>query len=222
MLRMTLATLAAILLTTTVRADEFERDAVALAVELGGSAKVDDKLDEIARVAVKLPVADDSALRQLCKMPSVGALEILDATKCTEEGFAALKELPDLQNLVLGKCPLSLKDAAAIGNLRSLNVLFIGESKLTDTTFAHFKKLVNLRLLDVSDCSITDKSAPVLLGMKKLEDLNLSRTKFGDAGVTALKDLEKLRLLRLNQTGVTRKGIDAIEVARGKALTVRW
>ena len=222
MLRMTWATLAAILLTTAARADEFERDAIALAVELGGSAKVDDKLDEIARVAVKLPSADDSTLRQLCKMPSVGSLEIVDAGKCTDVGFACLKELPDLQNLVLGKCPLRDKEAAALGTLRSLSVLFIGESKLTDTTFAHFKKLVNLKVLDISDCSITDKSAPVLLGMKKLEELNLSRTKFGDAGVTALKDLEKLRLLKLNQTNVTRKGIDAIEAARGKALTVRW
>ena len=222
MLRMTWATLTAILLTTGARADEFERDAIALAVELGGTAKVDDKLDEIARVAVKLSAADDSTLRRLCKMPSVGSLEILDATKCSEVGFSCLKELPDLQNLVMGKCPLSDKEAAALGRLRSLNVLFIGESKLTDTNFAHFKKLVNLKVLDISDCSITDKSAPVLLGMKKLEDLNLSRTKFGDIGVTALKDLEKLRLLKLNQTNVTRKGIDAIEEARGKDLTVRW
>ena len=86
--------------------DAAEERAIALAVELGGTAKVDDKLDEMARVAVKLPAAGDVALRRLCKMPSVGAVEIFDATKCTEAGFASLKELPDLQSLVLGKCPL--------------------------------------------------------------------------------------------------------------------
>jgi len=222
MLRLILLILTTGLLGASIRADESEQQAIALAVELGGSAKVDDKLGEIARVAVKLDTANDAALQRLCKMPSVGSLEILDATKCTDVGFACLKELPDLQKIVLGKCPLSDKDAAAIGTLRSLNVLFVGESKLTDTTFVSFKKLVNLKVLDVSDSALTDKSAPILLGMKKLEELNLSKTKFGDVGVTALKDLEKLLLLKLNQTNVTRKGIDAIEAARGKALTVRW
>ena len=227
MLRLLLASLAAVLSFASAsfaarEADESERAAMSLAVELGWSAKVDDKLDESARVAVKLPSANDVALRQLCKMPSVGAVEIVDATNCTGAGVATLKELPVLQNLVLGKFPVKEKEAAAIGSLRTLNVLFIGESKLTDITFAQFKKLVNLRVLDVSDCPITDRSATVLIGLKKLEELNLSRTKFGDAGVIALKALEKLRLLKLNQTNVTRHGIDAIEEARGKDLTVRW
>ena len=204
------------------KADESEQKAMDLAVELGGSAKLDEKLDESARVAVKFPVGNDAALRKLGKMPNVGAVEILDATKCTEAGFASLKELPDLQNLVLGKCPVNAKQAAAIGTLRSLNVLFLGESKLTDATFLHFKKLDDLKVLDVSGAALTDKSASVMLGFKKLEELNLSKTKFGDAGVTELKDLKNLRLLRLNQTNVTRKGIDAIEAARGKDLTVRW
>lgn len=213
---------ALVLASISLRADDSDDRAMALAVELGGSAKVDEKLDEIARVSVKIPTATDSILQRLCKMPSVGAIEIGDATKCTEIGFAAIKELPDLQKLILGKCPLTEKEAVAIGTLRTLETLFISESKLTDTTFAHFKKLVNLKVLDVSDCGLSDKSASVLIGMKKLEELNLSRTKFGDAGVIALKALEQLKLLRLNQTDVTRKGIDAIEEARGTVLTVRW
>ncbi len=202
--------------------DAAELQAIELAEQLGGSAKVDEKLDEIARVAVKLPAADDAILRRLCKMPCVGAIEIFDARKCGDEGFASLKELPDLQNLILGKCPLTEKDAAALGTLRSLNVLFVGESKLTDATFAGFKKLVNLKVLDVSDAHLTDKSAAILLGMKKLEELNLSGTKFGDAGAIELKEMPKLRLIRLNRTNVTRKGIDALEEARGKAITVRY
>ena len=204
------------------KADPIEQQAIALAEELGGSAKVDEKLDEIARVSVKLPDANDAALRRICKMPSVGAVEILDATKCTEAGFASLKELPDLQNLVLGKCTLNEKQAAAIGTLRSLNVLFLGESKLGDVAFAGFKKLVNLKILDVADAHLSDKSAAVILGLKKLEELNLSGTKFGDAGVIELKEMPKLRLIRLNRTNVTRKGIDALEEARGKAITVRY
>jgi len=161
-----LIALSASSLHAVAKADPLESQAIALAEELGGSAKVDEKLDEIARVSVKLPSADDAVLRRLCKMPSVGAVEILDATKCTDAGFASLKELPDLQRLILGKCPLNEKDAAAIGTIRPLNVLFLGESKLTDVAFAGLKKLVNLKLLDVTDAQITDKSAPILVGMR--------------------------------------------------------
>jgi Leucine-rich repeat (LRR) protein len=203
-------------------ANELESSAIALVTKLGGLASVDPKLDEIARIQVKLDKATDATLQQLAKTIVVGSILITDATACTEAGFAALKELPDLQILTLVKCQLTDKEAAAIGTIRALNELFLGESKLNDVSFVGLKKLVNLKKLDVMDAAITDKSAPVLLSMKKLEELNLSGTKFGDPGVEQLKGLTNLKLLRLNKTNATRKSIDILEAARGKELTVRW
>ena len=217
-----LALAIAILLPAFSLADDLETQAVALATKLGGSAKVEPKLDEIARVSVKFTKASDTILQQLGKMPSIGAIEILDATGCTEAGFIALKELPDLQILSIAKGALTEKSAAAIGSIRALGELYLGESKLTDVTFVGLKKLVNLKKLDVMDAAITDKSAAVLTNMKKLEELNLSGTKIGDPGVVELQALTKLKLLRLNRTNATRKSIDVIEAARGKDLTVRW
>jgi Leucine-rich repeat (LRR) protein len=216
------ALLTAILLPSVSFADELESSAIALVTKLGGIASVDPKLDEIARVHVKLEKANDATLQQLAKTIVVGAIVITDATACTEIGFAALKELPDLQILTMVKCHLTDKEAAAIGTIRALNELFLGESKLNDVSFVGLKKLVNLKKLDVMDAAITDKSAQVLVAMKKLEELNLSGTKFGDPGVEQLKDLAKLKLLRLNKTNATRKSIDILEAARGKELTVRW
>jgi hypothetical protein len=203
-------------------AEELEDQAVALVTKLGGTAKVDTKLDEIARVSVKFEKGSDAILQKLAKTLVVGSIEIIDATPCTEAGFVTLKELPDLQILTLAKCHLTDKEAAAIGSIRALNVLFLGESKLTDTSFVGLKKLVNLKVLDVMDAPITDKSAAVLVSMKKLEELNLSGTKIGDPGVEQLQALTKLKLLRLNKTNATRKSIDILEAARGKELTVRW
>ena len=203
-------------------ADELETQAVALATKLGGTAKVDPKLDEIARVSVKFEKGSDAILQKLAKTLVVGSIEIIDATACTEAGFVTLKELPDLQILTLAKCHLTDKEAAAIGSIRALNVLYLGESKLTDASFVGLKKLVNLKVLDVMDAPITDRSAAVLVSMKKLEELNLSGTKFGDPGVEQLKELTKLKLLRLNKTNATRKSIDILEAARGKELTIRW
>ncbi len=203
-------------------AEDLEKDALALVAKLGGTATIDPKLDEIARVAVKFDTANDAILQKIAKTIVVGSIVITDATPCTEAGFIALKELPDLQILGMVKCQLTDKEAVAIGSIRALNELFLGESKLNDISFVGLKKLVNLKKLDVIDAAITDKSAPVLLSMKKLEELNLSGTKFGDPGVEQLKDLTKLKLLRLNKTNATRKSIDILEAARGKELTVRW
>ncbi len=216
------AVLIAVLIPSLSFANELESSAIALVTKLGGIASVDPKLDEIARIQVKFEKATDPILRQLAKTIVVGAIVITDATPCTEVGFAALKELPDLQILTMVKCQLTDKEVAAIGSIRALNELFLGESKLNDVSFVGLKKLVNLKKLDVMDAAITDKSAPVLVAMKKLEELNLSGTKFGDPGVEQLKDLTKLKLLRLNKTNVTRKSIDILEAARGKELTVRW
>lgn len=204
---------------TPVRADLAETEASV--VKLGGTAKVDPALDEIARVSATFAAATDAVVFQLVKLPEVGAIRIDDATKLTDKGLAALKELPDLQRLQLGKCPLTDAKAAALGTLRTLDTLHVGSSGLTDLGLAGMKKLVNLKSLDLLDAAITDKAVPTLLLFKKLEELSLAGTKFTDKGVPELAPLEKLKTLKLQNTAVTRKGIDAIEKALPK-LTVRY
>ena len=204
------------------RADEFQKQALDGIATLGGEAKVDDKLDEMAAIAATFETATDATLERLAKMPALGSLTIYDASKVTEKGYAALKELPDLQKLVIGKGLVNERSAEAIGTLRTLDTLALNASKLSDVGLVAMKKLVNLKVLVILDGNITDRSVPILLGFKKLDQLNLCGTKLTDAGVIMLKDLEKLTLLRLNNTNVTRKGIDALEEARGKTLTVRW
>lgn len=189
--------------------------------KLGGSVKIDKTLDEQARVSVTFPAATDDLLVKLAKLPEIGAIRLDDATKCTEKGFTALKELPDLQKLMLGRCPLTDAKAAALGGLRTLDLLHVGESRLTDAGLAGMKKLTNLKSLDLLDAPLTDKSAAVLVGFKKLEELNLAGTKVTDKGVVELAALAGLKTLKVNNTAVTRKGIDAIEKALPK-LIVRW
>lgn len=201
------------------RSDTTETEAAV--VKLGGIVKVDKALDELARVSVTFATATDAVVFQLVKFPEVGAIRIDDATKLTDKGLAALKELPDLQRLQLGKCPLTDAKAAALGALRTLDTLHVGDSKLTDTGLAAMKKLVNLKSLDLLDAPITDKAVATLVQFKKLEELSLAGTKISDKGVPELAPLANLKTLKLQNTAVTRKGIDAVEKALPK-LTVRY
>jgi hypothetical protein len=211
----------AIALATFAPARANSTETEAAVVKLGGTAKTDQTLDETARVAVVFTTATDAVLLKLGKLLDVGAIRISDATKCSVQGLAALRELPNLQRLQLGKCPLTDAKATALGNLRTLDTLHVGDSKLTDTGLAAMKKLVNLKSLDLLDAPITDKAVTTLVGFTKLEELSLAGTKITDKGVPLLAPLENLKTLKLQNTAATRKGIDAIEKALPK-LTVRY
>lgn len=202
-------------------ADPAAEEAIVAVKKLGGKAVVDDRLDEIAPVSAMLPTGSDALLVSLSKHPSIGGITFEDASKCTEAGFAALKELPDLQKLVLGKCTVTDKAAAVIATIRPLQLLYLGEAKLTDDGLTGFKTLKHLKVLDLYKTKVTDKGLTHLIGLAKLEELNLSGTKVSDAGVESLKELKALKLVRLNNTAVTREGVTKLEAALPKA-TVRW
>jgi hypothetical protein len=196
-------------------------EAIAAVKKLGGMAVVDDRLDEIAPVSVMVSTGSDALLIQLSKLPSVGGITFEDSSKCTETGFAALKELPDLQKLSLGKNTVSDKSAASIATVRTLQLLYLGEARITDEGLTGFKNLKHLKALDLYKTKVTDRGLTHLTGLAKLEELNLSGTKVSDGGIESLKELKGLKLLRLNNTNVTREGVTKLEAALPKA-TVRW
>jgi hypothetical protein len=72
----------------TVTADE--KKAIDLVVRAGGKAEIDPRLPGAARVSAKFEAASDAVLLNLKKAPRLGALDVFDATRCTERGFAAL------------------------------------------------------------------------------------------------------------------------------------
>jgi internalin A len=195
-------------------ADEKPTDAEAalikLVEKLGGKAKLNDELDADSRVAVVFEKVSDADLLALSKHASLGSLDLRSADKVTAKGFAALKELPDLQRLYIGAA-VAADEAAAIGTLRPLTLLVLAECKLTDAEVARFARLKNLKSLDLMGTAVTDKSVDTLLALTKLEELNLSGTRITDAGVKKLLALEALRQLHLSNTKVTAAAIGEME-----------
>jgi Leucine-rich repeat (LRR) protein len=198
-----------------------EEEVIAAVIKLGGKAVLDEKLEPIARVDVTLATATDATLVSLSKLPNVGAITIADATRCTEPGFEVLRELPDLQKLILRRSAVTDRSAAAITAIRPLQELYLGESRITDAGLAGLKGHKHLRVLDLYQTAVTDKSVAILATVSKLEDLNLSGTKVTDKGLDSLAELKNLKLIRLHGTGVTRAGVSKLEAALPKA-TVRW
>lgn len=190
---------------------EAEMELITLVTKLGGTADIDRGLDEEARVAVTFEKPTDADLLALAKQPAVGSLDLRSGVKVTDKGFAALKELPDLQKLFVSGGTVTATEAAAIGTLRPLGTLVLGGCKITDAEVAAFKKLKNLKEIDLLDTAVTDRCVESLLALTKLEGVNLSGTKVSDAGAKKLLGLESLRLLQLNNSKVTADGVAAME-----------
>jgi len=181
-----------------------ERKAIDAVAKIGGNAQIDLKLAPEARVAARFDSAGDAALLALKKETLIGAIEVIDATRCTEKGLAALKELPNLHKLVLGKSNLKAAGASAIGQCPELRYLGLADSGLTDVDLANLKKLTRLEHLALSNNPrITDKGMQTVKGFERLRALYLANTALTDKGLVELKVLDGLRTLNVANTKVT-------------------
>ena len=198
-----------------------EEEAIAAAIRAGGTADIDTELEDAARVAVKLKATGDAELAFLAKFPAVGAITVIDASRCTPRAWAALTRLTNLQQLTLGNSTATDQSAALFAKMANLRVLYLGQSRITDAGLVRLSKLPELRVLDVYDTKVTDRGVAELTKMEKLEQLNLSGTRVTNKGVFTLKEVKTLKLLRVNRTNVTEQGITAIETERPD-LTVRY
>ncbi len=186
----------------TPTADEQKTiDAIA---KLGGKGDIDPKLSSEARVSAKFEAVTDNILIGLKKLPQVGAVDTFDATRCTDKGFAALKELPNLRKLVVGKGDLNVAAVTAVGQCKELRHLALISCGVTDAELESLKKLTLLEHLTLSDNpKITDKGMATVKEFDRLQVLYLSKTSIGDKGLAELKPLDGLRTLSVKGTKVT-------------------
>ncbi len=186
-----------------------EKKAIDVVVKAGGKAEIDPKLSPEARVAAKFEFAADATLASLKKAPQVGSVDVFDATRCTDKGLLALKELPHLRRLVLSKSEMTAGRVGAIGQLTELRDLRVPGSGLSDDELAALKPLALLESLDLSDNpQVTDKGMGSVKALERLRALYLSKTGITDKGLAELKGLDGLRTLYVSGTKVTADGAE--------------
>jgi hypothetical protein len=177
----------------------------------GQTAEVDVNLAESARISVSIEVATDANLLAICKQPMVGKLDLRDASKVSTTGFGHLKELPNLQTLLICKGDISPQEALAISNLKSLTTLSLSGCKTTDIAVGNFKRLKDLIEIDLSGTKVSERGLEPLLELKSLKVANLSETGFGDKALPKWMALEKLENIKLMATKVSRDALDKAE-----------
>jgi hypothetical protein len=194
--------------TAPARADttptDDEKKAIDLVAKAGGTAVLDPRLPAEARVVAKFDAATDGVLVGLKKAPQIGALDVFDATRCTDKGLAALAALPNLRKLTLGKSEMSGPRVAAVARCKDLRTLYLAGSGLSDADLVALKKLTHLETLDVSDNPlVTDKGMASVKSLDRLRVLYLGKTGITDKGLMELQGLDGLHSLNVVGTKVT-------------------
>lgn len=200
-----------------------ERVVIDAVGKLGGNAQIDDKLSTEARVAARFDGPSDVVLLGLKKFPQVGALNVFDATKCSDRGFAALKDLPNLRKLVVEKGALTPAAAAAVGQCKELRYLSLLNCGVSDAELANLKALTLLEHLTLADNpQVTDKGLATVKGFERLRSLNLNKTSISDKGLAELRGLDGLRTLSVRGSKVTPEAADKFPDGMPNLRKVAW
>ena len=160
---------------------------------------------ELNKLGPKVTDADLARLRGLSELHT---LELHEASEVTDVGLAHLANSPKLEflvvtkgkvtgtglihtknlnQLVLGWCPVTDEGLKRVGELPRLQGLSLNYSAVTDAHLAHLKGLTELYRLELGSTQVTDAGLEHLAGLAKLTSLIVSHNpKVTEAGVQKL------------------------------------
>jgi Leucine-rich repeat (LRR) protein len=164
----------------------------------------------------------DRGLRNLSSNKSLEELDLRELGAITDDGVAALANLPHLvslelhHNLVKGAGlsklsnlqylyfvnPITDANAYGIANMPKLKTLWIVDMPATDETFSCLPKLTEIETLNLACTDITDKTINLLTQLPHLKRANLNHTGLTDAGLAHLSKCAGLDEVHVSQTAV--------------------
>ncbi len=167
-----------------------EKNGVATDFAFGNSPKIND---------------DD-----LAAFESLGSLETVTLISCTnvsDVGFAHLRHLPRLQQLILSPSNITDAGLASVKGMEDLWMLSLNSTRVTDAGLRHLIDNRKITVLYLNNTKITDAGLAYLEQMKDMFWMDLEGTGTTDVGLARLGHMSKMRMLSLGGTGVTDAGL---------------
>ena len=168
-----------------------------------------------------LLVRDKQALTQLQVLYS-GDLEVLSISEftVTDAGLVHVGNLTSLQELWLVGTAVTDAGLVHLGNLTSLQRLWLTRTAVTDAGLVHVGNLTSLQELRLDDTAVTDAGLVHVGNLTSLQELSLDRTAVTDAGLVHVGNLTSLQTLALSYTAVTDAGL--VHVGNLTSLQLLW
>jgi hypothetical protein len=176
-------------------------------------------------------VVSDVGFAEVAKFPSLIKLNLTACTRITDNGLAAIKDLKNLEVVIVERCSISDAGLVHLRNLSNLKILNLNQTAVTDvgflklspTTLSHIEELYitsvkvdgscfrripigdSLRILVAGGSSI-GLHLDNFKNHRNLEEVNLYSSQVNDTTIAALKGHTKLRILHLGTNGLTDVG----------------
>lgn len=173
----------------------------------------------------------DVGFAEVAKFPNLIKVNLTACTQITDNGLAAIKDLKNLEVVILERCAISDAGLVHLRNLSNLKVLNLNQTAVTDagflklspTTLSHLEELyVNsvkvdgscFRRIPIGDSLRILVAGGSSIGLhldnfknhRNLEEVNLYSSGVNDMTIAALKGHSKLRILHLGSNGLTEVG----------------
>lgn len=163
---------------------------------LGAKVKTDSDGKIVSVDTVAAPGFGDEQLATLTKFDRLTSLS-LENSVVTDEGLAAVKEIPTLKTLNLRKCAqltdVGLEHVAQLPKLERL-ILLYNKDGLTNECMKSIAKISTLRALDIRGCvQIKDDGLLALAPLKNLVDFKHRGFNVTNDGLAVFGELPQLR-----------------------------
>jgi RNA polymerase sigma factor (sigma-70 family) len=158
----------------------------------------------------------------------------IESVEFTDDDLAELKELADLQILILRNVGINDAGLKHLTSLKALKRVTLEGTKATDGGLEQLQELKGLKIVQLGGEQFTDKAGAALKQLPTLTSVRLSNTKitakgieelgglsdletldlmggYTDDDLPSLKKIGKLKTLRLHRTKVTDKGMDVLK-----------
>lgn len=146
---------------TCVRADWFE-----------ALSKVKGLQD--LQVVLAMWNTSDSDLKEVRLVKSLRALSVNSVTGVGDEWLIALKDLPKLQRLDVGRMAITDKGVELISKCKTIENLELYSTEITDKCFAYLESMPKLKHVDISNTKITRTALKAF--QKKRPDITIDAT----------------------------------------------
>jgi Leucine-rich repeat (LRR) protein len=151
----------------------------------------------------------DKGLSNLTVLKSLRRFTLDPAPRITDDGLAALGELPELEQLWIGHAPLTdagFQHLIRLQNLRTLH--FYKCPAITGSGLAHLANARNLERLFLNNSGIEGAHLRHLSGFTHMKRLELDGMKAVDGDLAPLRNLTDLRRLSLSSVNVSDAAVD--------------
>jgi hypothetical protein len=129
----------------------------------------------------------------------------------SDAGWQHLKELTQLERLVLSDTKVSDADLQHLEGLTQLKELYLQGTQVGDAGLRHITGLTQLERLDLDGTKVADAGLQYVRRLTELEMLALRHTKVSGAGLEHLKGLSQLKELYLTDTQVGDAGLQHLK-----------